>query len=277
MAVYVGYALFCASCLGLGLIGAQVLVLRRHLCAPPARAARKPAISILKPLCGLDDGLKRNLTTFAHLDYPEYEVVLGVRDVRDPAWKVARAAARRWPGRFRAVVQRGEPGLNPKVNQLVTLARAAPRRDGGRRLADLFGALCAGCHLCGEGGARRRQRQGPPAGRVPGASARPRADEGHGARNRVGLLLRPARRGVARSADHRRARHAHRAARPRRLPGRPESQRGERLITSVMSGLYRCLRGIVTHLLRTRPCLDTLSTSEEVDSRQRWLRRSGPR
>ncbi len=48
-----------------------------------------------------------------------------MRDAADPAWPVALAAARRWPGRFRVVVQRGEPGWNPKVNQLVTLAREA--------------------------------------------------------------------------------------------------------------------------------------------------------
>ena len=34
-------------------------------------------------------------------------------------------AARRWPHRFRVVLQQGEPGLNPKVNQLCTLARHA--------------------------------------------------------------------------------------------------------------------------------------------------------
>jgi ceramide glucosyltransferase len=33
--------------------------------------------------------------------------------------------ARHWPNRFRVVLQSGEPGLNPKVNQLMTLARAA--------------------------------------------------------------------------------------------------------------------------------------------------------
>jgi ceramide glucosyltransferase len=33
--------------------------------------------------------------------------------------------ARHWPRRFRVVLQVGEPGLNPKVNQLMTLARAA--------------------------------------------------------------------------------------------------------------------------------------------------------
>ena len=43
----------------------------------------------------------------------------------DPAYALAWMAARRWPHRFRVVVQEGELGLNPKVNQLVTLARHA--------------------------------------------------------------------------------------------------------------------------------------------------------
>jgi ceramide glucosyltransferase len=125
MAAYVSYALFSASWLGLGLVALQFIILRRHLREPRPGATRKPPVSILKPLCGLEDGLKENLHVFAHLDYPEYEVVLGVRSARDPAWSVAQAMARRWPGRFRVVLQRGEPGMNPKVNQLITLARAA--------------------------------------------------------------------------------------------------------------------------------------------------------
>jgi ceramide glucosyltransferase len=121
----VAVLLFALAVLGLVLVAAQGVSLRRHVGrrVPPAR--RRPPISVLKPLCGVDDGLEENLARFASLDYPEYEVVLGVRSTRDPAWSLARAAARRWPDRFRVAVQRGEPGLNPKVNQLVTLARAA--------------------------------------------------------------------------------------------------------------------------------------------------------
>src|SRR5512133_3397827 len=117
--------LLAAALVGLAIVAIQTLSLRRHVREAPARPARMPPISILKPLCGVDDDLEANLRSFAELDYPEYEVVLGVASTRDAAWPVARAAARRWPGRFRAVVQRGEPGLNPKVNQLLTLARAA--------------------------------------------------------------------------------------------------------------------------------------------------------
>ncbi len=115
------------ACSGLGLVAlaVQALALRRHLARSAAVPSATPGISILKPLCGVDDGLEANLAAFAALDYPGYEVVLGVRSASDAAWSVARAAAARWPGRFRVVVQRGEPGLNPKVNQLVGLARVA--------------------------------------------------------------------------------------------------------------------------------------------------------
>jgi ceramide glucosyltransferase len=82
-------------------------------------------VSVLKPLCGLDDDLAANLASFAALDHPDLEVLLGVADPGDPAYAAARAAAVRWPGRFRVVVQAGAPGHNPKVNQLITLARAA--------------------------------------------------------------------------------------------------------------------------------------------------------
>jgi ceramide glucosyltransferase len=110
---------------GLLLSLVHVLVLRRHVRGALPVPARRPPISILKPLCGLDDRLLQNLSTFAELPYPTYEVLLGVRDTDDAAYPTALAVARRWPRRFRVIVQRGEPGLNPKVNQLMTLSRAA--------------------------------------------------------------------------------------------------------------------------------------------------------
>ncbi len=125
MAIGISLVLFSTAGLGLAVIAAQYFVLRRHVreASPVPRCT--PPISILKPLCGADDCLDANLAAFADLDYPEYEVVLGLRSRRDAAWGAACAAARRWPGRFRIALQRGEPGLNPKVNQLVTLADAA--------------------------------------------------------------------------------------------------------------------------------------------------------
>lgn len=113
---------------GVILVALQHLLLARHLSRPPRSGHGAPGISILKPLCGVDDGLAANLERFAILAYPEYEVLLGIEHPGDPALPVARAAERRWPGRMRVVLRRGEPGTNPKVNQLLSLQAAARHR-----------------------------------------------------------------------------------------------------------------------------------------------------
>lgn len=87
----------------------------------PVLESSLPGISILKPLCGVDDDLESNLEHFATLPYPNYELILGVKNAQDPAYPLAVAATQKWPSRVSLHLQRGEPGLNPKVNQLVTL------------------------------------------------------------------------------------------------------------------------------------------------------------
>lgn len=121
--------LLIAACFGLFVLTVQFALVLRHRReqSPATRTdSPRPGISILKPLCGVDDDLEANLAQFAALDYAgEYEVVLGVKDARDSAFAVARAAVARWPRVMRLEVQEGEPGRNPKVNQLITLADRA--------------------------------------------------------------------------------------------------------------------------------------------------------
>jgi ceramide glucosyltransferase len=119
------FVLFGFAGIGLLLALAQCLSLVLHLRRATPAPTRHPGISVLKPLCGVDDDLLVNLEVFASLEYPNYEVLLGVRDVSDPAYAVARWAEQLWPRVMRVVLQRGEPGLNPKVNQLITLAAVA--------------------------------------------------------------------------------------------------------------------------------------------------------
>jgi ceramide glucosyltransferase len=118
-------ALLSLASLGLAILIVQAVALRRHLSAPAPAPRTRPGISILKPLCGVEDGLQENLLSFAALEWPRYEVLLGLRDASDGAHALAREMAARFPDRFRVVLQRGEPGQNPKVNQLITLARSA--------------------------------------------------------------------------------------------------------------------------------------------------------
>ncbi len=104
----------------------ELVALWLHTRRRPAPPKRWPSFSILKPLAGLDDELSENLESHLRLDYPgELELLLGVKSEADPAWPLAQAFAQAHPGRVRLCVQEGEPGLNPKVNQLITLTRHA--------------------------------------------------------------------------------------------------------------------------------------------------------
>jgi ceramide glucosyltransferase len=123
--IHVSQLLFAGCGFGLFLYTLQLVAVVIHKRAPSPRPRLRRGISILKPLCGLDDGLAANLECFCALDYAPYELLLGVRDRLDAAYPLALAFARRFPRRVRVVLQRGTPGLNPKVNQLATLARAA--------------------------------------------------------------------------------------------------------------------------------------------------------
>lgn len=114
-----------AALLGLGALAVQRAAVGSHFAEGVRRRKyARQGISILKPLCGVDDGLPVNLRMFAELPYAPYEILLGVESREDPAFELATMAANRWP-HVRAVLREGEPGCNPKVNQLCTLARYA--------------------------------------------------------------------------------------------------------------------------------------------------------
>lgn len=94
---------------------------------PAAEHPALPAVSVLKPLCGADPGLERNLETFFTQDHPNYELVFGVEDPADPALRVVQALSERYPAVKIVVVVHGEaapgqptarPGFNPKVRNL---------------------------------------------------------------------------------------------------------------------------------------------------------------
>ncbi len=85
-----------------------------------------PAVTIFKPLAGLDDDLEGNLESFARIEYPSFEVLLGVANRADPAFGVARRFVARHP-RLDAQIVLTDPGaaVNPKVAQLVGLEAVA--------------------------------------------------------------------------------------------------------------------------------------------------------
>lgn len=99
---------------------AQVLRLRRP------RAAGSPSVTVLKPLSGHDDALAENLDSFAQLDHPDCELLLGLASPIDAAAPAARAFLARHPGLdARIVFTDPSAATNPKVAQLLALTRSA--------------------------------------------------------------------------------------------------------------------------------------------------------
>jgi ceramide glucosyltransferase len=99
--------------------------------APPqvAAAAVLPAVSVLKPVRGLEPFLERNLESFFLQDYPDFELVFGARDEGDPAIEIIRSLATKYPSVRVRVVLSGEPlYANAKVyvmEQMVEVASAS--------------------------------------------------------------------------------------------------------------------------------------------------------
>lgn len=88
-----------------------------------------PPVSILKPLCGLDERLEENLESFFRLDYPRYEVVFSFARSTDPAYAIARRVADRHPRVPSAFVVDGrDSGGNAKVDRLAAASARARHR-----------------------------------------------------------------------------------------------------------------------------------------------------
>lgn len=85
-----------------------------------------PAVTLLKPLCGLEDGLEDALASFlSQQTYSSVQFVFGVADGGDPALALAREVSLRFPERDVAfVVNPAVHGANPKVSNLVNMARS---------------------------------------------------------------------------------------------------------------------------------------------------------
>ena len=100
---------------------------RRYLSASRPAPGDKPPVSVLKPLCGHDDGLEENLRSFFVQDYPEYEVLLGVHRRDDPAVPVAEKIMDEFSGRIsaRLIVTGESPIPNAKAFSLNRLVREA--------------------------------------------------------------------------------------------------------------------------------------------------------
>lgn len=92
----------------------------------PAVGDGLPAISVLKPVRGLDPGAYENFASFCRQGYPEFEILFAVNDPEDTAVPIVQQLIADFPKRsIRLIVVAERLGPNTKVSNLCRLAREA--------------------------------------------------------------------------------------------------------------------------------------------------------
>jgi ceramide glucosyltransferase len=93
---------------------------------PSQPPLEQPPVTLLKPLCGAEPGLYEHLRGFCVQDYPDYQVIFGVRDPKDPACEVARLLAAEFPSLpIDIVVNPAQHGNNHKISNLINMLELA--------------------------------------------------------------------------------------------------------------------------------------------------------
>ena len=114
-----------AAALGYALT-AYLAVLRARNVAALSPVAERPAVTVLKPLCGAEPGLAEALRSLCAQDYPPLQIVFGVQDPADPALEVVQALRAEYPNRDIAVViDATRHGFSAKVSNLINMMRVA--------------------------------------------------------------------------------------------------------------------------------------------------------
>jgi ceramide glucosyltransferase len=128
-------ALFCGIIVLLHIVSIVITAWRCRPRAEPAAARALPPVSIVRPVCGLDNFLEETLRTTFEIAYPQFELIFCVASPRDPAIAVVRKLIAAYPGvPARLLIGDDRVSHNPKLNNCVKGWRAA--RYGWIAIAD---------------------------------------------------------------------------------------------------------------------------------------------
>jgi ceramide glucosyltransferase len=82
----------------------------------------KPAVTVLKPVYGLDPEMLDNLRSFCRQDYPQYQIIFGVHDEKDPALPLIKKVIKEFKKiDISYIVNAKIHGTNHKVSNLINM------------------------------------------------------------------------------------------------------------------------------------------------------------
>jgi ceramide glucosyltransferase len=115
-----GALVFCGITTFLHVASVIVAIVRCRPSRPLAPADDAPPVTIVRPVCGVDNFVEDTLASTFALDYPKYEIIFCVAQARDPIVPLVRrliAAHRQVPARL--LVGDDRVNGNPKLNNCV--------------------------------------------------------------------------------------------------------------------------------------------------------------
>jgi ceramide glucosyltransferase len=114
-AAFAGIALACH------LVSILIAVIRcRRSTRPEPPPRDPPGVTLVRPVCGLDNFLEETLLSSFRLDYPRYELIFCVATAKDPAVPIVRRLIATYPSvRAQLLVGDERISTNPKLNNCV--------------------------------------------------------------------------------------------------------------------------------------------------------------
>ena len=118
-------ATFCVLFAAVQITSIMIAIVRLRRKTPPQRSDY-PAVSLVRPLCGIDNYATETLRSTFELDYPRCEILFCVADTADPVLPLVKGLIAAYPTiAARLLIGNDRLSANPKLNNVVKGWRAA--------------------------------------------------------------------------------------------------------------------------------------------------------
>ena len=109
----IAYLLFANFC---------IIELRKNIKRPHIPSGFTPAVTIFKPICGLEQDMDENLRSFCEQDYSEYQIIFGLHGEDDAAIPIIQKIIEDYPQLdLEMIVDTRLHGSNHKVSNLINM------------------------------------------------------------------------------------------------------------------------------------------------------------